>query len=173
MTNTNMYNLATTLNNELKHIDPPLNQAINRFAEGSTLGDIAELDKPQLESAYTMAMRLFNAGSYQQAHDTFSALCFFSHNEKRYWFALGACRQQLKLYHEAIRAYICASMHDPHDPKPRLQQAICQLNIGANEVAEQCLSNLLVQRSEFEQDREIYAKAELLYQNLQTKAQNI
>ena len=137
------YEQLSAISKVIGTVDAEIKDILGSFASGNTLGEVAGIDKSQLETIYKMASQLFESGSYAKSHDIFSSLCFFCHNDKRYWFGLGASCEKQKNYPSAIRAYMSACMQDMNDPRPRLQIALCQVKMDDKVKAIQTLESLL------------------------------
>lgn len=103
--------------------------------KGLSIRDIQGLTDEQMEAIYATAFTLYNGGRYEDAEKIFQCLCLFEHLGHRYWMGLGATRQMLKKYKEAIDAYSMAAVLDVRDPHAALQAAECHLAMGNIEAA--------------------------------------
>lgn len=111
-------------------------KTIADFVEnGKTLSDIKGISHDHLEAVYGVAHNVYSSGDYQQAQKIFQFLCYCDHLEKKYWMGLGACRQMLKLYVEAVETYSFAMLLDSSDPQPPLLAADCHIALGNKEEA--------------------------------------
>jgi type III secretion system low calcium response chaperone LcrH/SycD len=120
--------------------DGELESLVDNFIRGgNTLKSLKGVDDTTMNAIYSVAYNLYNSGKYEEAHKVFQFLCFFDHFQKKYWMGLGACRQMLKLYQEAVAAYSFAALLDINDPKPPLHAADCFLAMGNREAAESAL----------------------------------
>lgn len=106
------------------------------FEKGGTFKDIKGLSDETMEAVYGVAFNLYSHGKYEDAEKIFRFLGFFDHLNKKYFMGLGACRQMLKKYQEAIESYTFASMLDADDPLPPLHAGECHLATGNLEAAE-------------------------------------
>ena len=82
------------------------------LAGGGTLADLRGLGEQDIETIYSIGFNFYNQAKYAQAEPMFQFACVYSHLERRYWMALGNCRQMAKNYQGAIDAYGFAFMLD-------------------------------------------------------------
>ena len=139
----------------------------NVIQNGKTLSQLKGLDDEHMEAVYAAAYQAYNSGHHDQALKIFQFLCQFDHLEKKYWMGLGACRQMLKQYSEAIDAYTFAMMLDSDDPRPPLQAADCHIALGNKEAAISGLTAASLWAGDNEQYRAIKQRAEALLEILQ------
>jgi len=97
---------------------------------GGTLADAAGMGPQQLEAIYNLAYQEMEQRHYAEAERTLRALCLVSHNSERYWMALGACRQKMGAYEEAVYAYSMVAELGHPDPMAPLRAAECYLMLG-------------------------------------------
>ncbi len=107
----------------------------NFLNNGKTLKDMKGLTDENMEAIYGVAYQFYNSGNFEQAVKVFQFLCYFDHLEKKFWMGLGATRQMLKKYSEAIDAYSFAALLDVNDPRPPLQAADCHMALGNRDAA--------------------------------------
>jgi type III secretion system low calcium response chaperone LcrH/SycD len=107
----------------------------NFINNGKTIRELKGLSADNMEAVYAVAYNAYNGGNYPQARKMFEFLCYFDHLEKKYWMALGACRQMQKEYKEAIDAYSFATLLDADDPRPPLHAADCHIALGNRDAA--------------------------------------
>ncbi len=93
-----------------------------------------------MEVVYAAAYNYFQSGKYAEAEPIFAFLCFNDLFEKKFWLGLGACRQMLGQYDEAVQAYGMAAVLDVEDPDVHLHAADCLLAKGDLEGADSALS---------------------------------
>lgn len=110
-------------------------KAMQVLAGGGTLADLRGLGEQDIETIYSIGFNFYNQAKYAQAEPMFQFACVYSHLERRYWMALGNCRQMSKNYQGAIDAYGFAFMLDASDPWPGIQTAVCYLAQGNKELA--------------------------------------
>jgi type III secretion system low calcium response chaperone LcrH/SycD len=102
---------------------------------GGTLADAAGMGPRQLEAIYSLAFQEMEQRHYADAEKTLRALCLASHNSTRYWMALGACRQKMGSYEDAVYAYSMVAELGHPDPMAPLRAAECYLMLGLYEEA--------------------------------------
>lgn len=107
---------------------------------GRSIREIQGLTEEQMEAIYATAFTLYNGGRYEDAEKIFHCLCIFDHLGHRYWMGLGATRQMLKKYKDAVDAYSMAAVLDVHDPQASLHAAECHLALGNVEAAKSALT---------------------------------
>ena len=105
-----------------------LDKAINE--EGHILKDFAGVTDDEMEALYAVALQEFDAGKFEDAENRFLLLCRLDHYSGRFWLGLGATRQMMKRYQDAINAYALAGVHDGENPVPGLRAAECYLALG-------------------------------------------
>ena len=139
----------------------------NMLQNGKTLRQLKGLSNEQMEAVYGAAYTAYNNGNYEQAQKIFQFLCQFEHLEKKYWMGLGATRQMLHQYNEAIEAYSFATLLDADDPRPPLQAADCHIALGNKEAALSGLTAAKEWAGDSEQYEPIKLRAEALLDILQ------
>jgi type III secretion system low calcium response chaperone LcrH/SycD len=97
---------------------------------GGTLADAAGMGERQLEAIYGLAYQEMEQRHYAEAERTLRALCLVGHKSGRYWMALGACRQRMGAYEEAIYAYSMVAELGHPEPMAPLRAAECYLMLG-------------------------------------------
>jgi type III secretion system low calcium response chaperone LcrH/SycD len=102
---------------------------------GDTFAAVAGLDADDLEAIYHLGYNQYEQGQYVEAERTFQVLCFHDHLSPRFWFGLGAARQQLKDYAGAIMAYSMVPETGSANPLAPLRAAECYIALGLFEEA--------------------------------------
>ncbi|MBK4512842.1 SycD/LcrH family type III secretion system chaperone PcrH, partial [Enterobacter hormaechei] len=64
------------------------------------------------------------------------ALCMLDHYDARYFLGLGACRQSLGLYEQALQSYSYGALMDINEPRFPFHAAECHLQLGDLDGAE-------------------------------------
>jgi type III secretion system low calcium response chaperone LcrH/SycD len=88
---------------------------------------------------YSLGFNLYNQEDYLQAKIIFQRLVIAEPHEKKFWMALGASLQMLKLYEDALVAWAMASFLQDEDPLPHFHAAECLLCIGKYEEVHKAL----------------------------------
>ncbi len=127
--------------------------------KGRSIREIQGLSDEQMEAIYATAYTLYNGGRYEDAEKIFQCLSLFDHLGHRYWMGLGATRQMLKKYKEAIDAYSMAAVLNLKDPQASLHAAECNLALNNIEGAKSALRCTLEYG---EKDPKAKARAEAL-----------
>lgn len=133
---------------------------------GYTLKDFTEISDDEADAAYAVAYNLFNQGQYHKAEKLFEFLCQLDHYEGRFWIGLGSCRQMLKHYESAVKAYSMAGIHDMENPVPALRAAECYLALGQLEEAESGASAALLWASDKAEHQALKARAEVIMNSI-------
>ncbi len=134
----------------------------NMVQNGKTLSQLKGLSDEHMEAVYMSAYTAYNSGDYEKARQVFQFLCQFDHLEKKYWMGLGACRQMLKQYEDAIEAYSFAMLLDADDPRPPLQAADCHIALGNRDAALSGLSTAIDWSGDDAQYQAVKQRAEAL-----------
>ena len=132
-----------------------------------SLKEAYSMNDKEMEAIYSVAYHLFSAAKYEEAQTLFSFLSLWDPSQHKYWVGLGAVRQCLKNYEEAIDAYGMAAILDTHNPTPAAYAADCHMALGNTQEAINALDTAI----EWSGDnyKEIKEKAENLKKLLQEK----
>jgi type III secretion system low calcium response chaperone LcrH/SycD len=142
-------------------IEKNLDAILDHFlTSGGVFKDAHAISDEEMEAIYSVAYNLYENGKYDDALQVFKFLCFFDHMEKKYWLGLGAVRQMLRQYDDAVNAYSMAAMLDIDDPAPASHAADCLLLAGKKEEAESALNFVLEFAPETEQGKPFRQRAE-------------
>ena len=142
----------------------------NFMVNGKTLGELKGLTRDNMEAVYSVAYNAYNSGRYKKAHQAFQFLCYFDHLEQKNWMGLGACRQMLKEYPDAVEAYTFAGLLDADDPHPPLQAADCHIAMGNRDAAISGLSTAIEWSGDKPEYQAVKARAEALLDLLKESA---
>lgn len=105
--------------------------------------DLFQMTDENLEYIYNLAYNLYKSGKYEDAHCCFQFLCLCDTSMSKYWMGLGACRQMMKKYEEAIFAYAFAIVLDPDfSPPSAFYASQCFLSLGRLDEADQALESV-------------------------------
>ena len=103
---------------------------------GLPLGEAAGVKKDTIEAGYGLAFSLYNSGNFTDAETMFKALCFYNHQDERFWMGLGGCRQMNGDLEGAIDAYGMATFWGAlGSPAPSVHAGLCYLKMGNKEGA--------------------------------------
>ncbi|HCH5022691.1 TPA: SycD/LcrH family type III secretion system chaperone VcrH [Vibrio parahaemolyticus] len=112
--------------------DPSQMQAeeLLSFLEGGgTLKMLHDVSADTIEHIYAVGYNFFQSGKIEQAAKVFQLLSMLDHYQARFFIGLGAARQELGEYLQAIDAYSYAALVDINDPRPPFHSAECHLKL--------------------------------------------
>ncbi|MBT0077517.1 SycD/LcrH family type III secretion system chaperone VcrH [Vibrio alginolyticus] len=113
--------------------DPSQMQAeelLSFLEEGGTLKMLHDVSQDTIEHIYAVGYNFFQSGKIEQAAKVFQLLSMLDHYQARFFIGLGAARQELGEYLQAIDAYSYAALVDVNDPRPPFHSAECHLKLG-------------------------------------------
>ncbi|HIF5836376.1 TPA: SycD/LcrH family type III secretion system chaperone VcrH [Vibrio parahaemolyticus] len=112
--------------------DPSQMQAeelLSFLEEGGTLKMLHDVSADTIEHIYAVGYNFFQSGKIEQAAKVFQLLSMLDHYQARFFIGLGAARQELGEYLQAIDAYSYAALMDINDPRPPFHSAECHLKL--------------------------------------------
>ncbi|EHZ2492649.1 SycD/LcrH family type III secretion system chaperone VcrH [Vibrio parahaemolyticus] len=112
--------------------DPSQMQAeelLSFLEEGGTLKMLHDVSADTIEHIYAVGYNFFQSGKIEQAAKVFQLLSMLDHYQARFFIGLGAARQELGEYLQAIDAYSYAALVDINDPRPPFHSAECLLKL--------------------------------------------
>ncbi|EGQ8526390.1 TPA: SycD/LcrH family type III secretion system chaperone VcrH [Vibrio parahaemolyticus] len=112
--------------------DPSQMQAeelLSFLEEGGTLKMLHDVSADTIEHIYAVSYNFFQSGKIEQAAKVFQLLSMLDHYQARFFIGLGAARQELGEYLQAIDAYSYAALVDINDPRPPFHSAECHLKL--------------------------------------------
>ncbi|TMX56675.1 SycD/LcrH family type III secretion system chaperone VcrH [Vibrio alginolyticus] len=112
--------------------DPSQMQAeelLSFLEEGGTLKMLHDVSQYTIEHIYAVGYNFFQSGKIEQAAKVFQLLSMLDHYQARFFIGLGAARQELGEYLQAIDAYSYAALVDVNDPRPPFHSAECHLKL--------------------------------------------
>ncbi len=112
--------------------DPSQMQAeelLSFLEEGGTLKMLHDVSADSIEHIYAVGYNFFQSGKIEQAAKVFQLLSMLDHYQARFFIGLGAARQELGEYLQAIDAYSYAALVDINDPRPPFHSAECHLKL--------------------------------------------
>lgn len=112
--------------------DPSQMQAeelLSFLEEGGTLKMLHDVSQDTIEHIYAVGYNFFQSGKIEQAEKVFQLLSMLDHYQARFFIGLGAARQELGEYLQAIDAYSYAALVDVNDPRPPFHSAECHLKL--------------------------------------------
>ncbi|CAH1200151.1 Low calcium response locus protein H [Vibrio harveyi] len=112
--------------------DPSQMQAeelLSFLEDGGTLKMLHDVSADTIEHIYAVGYNFFQSGKVEQAVKVFQLLSMLDHYQARFFIGLGAARQELGEYLQAIDAYSYAALVDVNDPRPPFHSAECHLKL--------------------------------------------
>ncbi|MDW1846006.1 SycD/LcrH family type III secretion system chaperone VcrH [Vibrio sp. Vb2110] len=112
--------------------DPSQMQAeelLSFLEEGGTLKMLHDVSQDTIEHIYAVGYNFFQSGKIEQAAKVFQLLSMLDHYQARFFIGLGAARQELGEYLQAIDAYSYAALVGVNDPRPPFHSAECHLKL--------------------------------------------
>lgn len=117
------------MNQQATPSDTDQQQALEAFLrDGGTLAMLRGLSEDTLEQLYALGFNQYQAGKWDDAQKIFQALCMLDHYDARYFLGLGACRQSLGLYEQALQSYSYGALMDINEPRFPFHAAECTCN---------------------------------------------
>ncbi|MGI3095236.1 SycD/LcrH family type III secretion system chaperone VcrH [Vibrio diabolicus] len=104
-------------------------ELLSFLEEGGTLKMLHDVSQDTIEHIYAVGYNFFQSGKIEQAAKVFQLLSMLDHYQARFFIGLGAARQELGEYLQAIDAYSYAALVDVNDPRPPFHSAECYLKL--------------------------------------------
>lgn len=93
--------------------------------EGKTWKELLHLKDSSFEMLYKGARSIFDAGNFEQAEEAFFVLSLLDSKNSLFWIGLGHSAFHAHHHDVALKAYMAASMTDPHSIWPHIYAANC------------------------------------------------
>lgn len=148
-----------------------LEKTIMSMMDGlTTYAEARQISHEQLEGVYRVGHTYYMSGKLVEAEQVFKFLCALSHTTTKYWVALGAARQELGKYQEALLAYATAGLYEPTKPKAHYYAAECNFALGELELALSGANSVLALcPAGTPENNQFRAKAEALKRTIEKK----
>ncbi|MEZ8878768.1 MULTISPECIES: SycD/LcrH family type III secretion system chaperone VcrH [Vibrio] len=104
-------------------------ELLSFLEEGGTLKMLHDVSTDTIEHIYAVGYNFFQSGKIEQAAKVFQLLSMLDHYQARFFIGLGAARQELAEYLQALDAYSYAALVDINDPRPPFHSAECHLKL--------------------------------------------
>lgn len=104
-------------------------ELLSFLEEGGTLKMLHDVSSDTIEHIYAVGYNFFQSGKLEQAAKVFQLLSMLDHYQARFFIGLGAARQELGEYLQALDAYSYAALMDINDPRPPFHSAECHLKL--------------------------------------------
>ncbi|WP_263079321.1 SycD/LcrH family type III secretion system chaperone [Endozoicomonas sp. Mp262] len=108
---------------------------IEFFGSGGTVKTLKDIPPGAIEGGYATALNFYENGRLKDSEKIFQLLCLLDHYDPRFFMGLGACRQQMEQYEQAIESYSFVTVLDCNDPRPPFHSAECHMALGKLEEA--------------------------------------
>ena len=119
-----------------------------------------------METCYSHAYNLFQAGKYQEAVKIFDALKEIDFKNPRYSLATGACYHYLKDYNQAIANYYICKEIDVFNPIPSFHLYDCLMQLNQPQLAAHALAEVIARCADDPNYQVMKEKALLERENL-------
>ena len=101
-----------------------------RLFSGESLAEIGGMQTEVIHAVYSLAYQQYSAGLYDKALKSFSCLCVYDSWNSRNFLGQAACLKMMKLYGDAIQAYLQAYLLDSSQPDPLVQAGDCAMSLN-------------------------------------------
>lgn len=112
------------------------------------MGKFCGLEPKTVEAMYFIARSVYEQEQYAEAESMFKVLCLMDHHDMRFWLGLGASRQLLGRYEDAISAYLYAVYHLGEEPILYFYIAQCHGSLGQTMAAHENLNQVIRRASD-------------------------
>ncbi|EOV6284041.1 SycD/LcrH family type III secretion system chaperone VcrH [Vibrio parahaemolyticus] len=155
--------------------DPSQMQAeelLSFLEEGGTLKMLHDVSADTIEHIYAVGYNFFQSGKIEQAAKVFQLLSMLDHYQARFFIGLGAARQELGEYLQAIDAYSYAALVDINDPRPPFHSAECHLKLEQLAEAESGLYSAKEMSAGKSQYADLHQRAGIMLEAVRNKRSN-
>ncbi|HCG9610098.1 TPA: SycD/LcrH family type III secretion system chaperone VcrH [Vibrio parahaemolyticus] len=155
--------------------DPSQMQAeelLSFLEEGGTLKMLHDVSADTIEHIYAVGYNFFQSGKIEQAAKVFQLLSMLDHYQARFFIGLGAARQELGEYLQAIDAYSYAALVDINDPRPPFHSAECHLKLEQLTEAESGLYSAKEMSAGKSQYADLHQRAGIMLEAVRNKRSN-
>ncbi|WP_407531425.1 SycD/LcrH family type III secretion system chaperone VcrH [Vibrio parahaemolyticus] len=155
--------------------DPSQMQAeelLSFLEEGGTLKMLHDVSADTIEHIYAVGYNFFQSGKIEQAAKVFQLLSMLDHYQARFFIGLGAARQELGEYLQAIDAYSYAALVDINDPRPPFHSAECHLKLEQLKEAESGFYSAKEMSAGKSQYADLHQRAGIMLEAVRNKRSN-
>jgi type III secretion system low calcium response chaperone LcrH/SycD len=122
--------------------DAAIQQWLELFHGGATLGSLTGMQAEHYEMLYAQAYRLYSAERFADAEKVFSFLSIRNPYDTRFSFGLAACLQAQGEWSRAMGVYGCMVALDIENPAPPFHICECMVALGQTTEAMDLLEDL-------------------------------
>ncbi|PSW81945.1 SycD/LcrH family type III secretion system chaperone VcrH [Photobacterium damselae] len=155
--------------------DPSQMQAeelLSFLEDGGTLKMLHDVSADTIEHIYAVGYNFFQSGKVEQAAKVFQLLSMLDHYQARFFIGLGAARQELSEYLQAIDAYSYAALVDINDPRPPFHSAECHLKLEQLTEAESGFYSAKEMSAGKSEYADLHQRADIMLEAVRNKRSN-
>ncbi|EGQ8136479.1 SycD/LcrH family type III secretion system chaperone VcrH [Vibrio parahaemolyticus] len=147
-------------------------ELLSFLEEGGTLKMLHDVSADTIEHIYAVGYNFFQSGKIEQAAKVFQLLSMLDHYQARFFIGLGAARQELGEYLQAIDAYSYAALVDINDPRPPFHSAECHLKLEQLTEAESGFYSAKEMSASKSQYADLHQRAGIMLEAVRNKRSN-
>lgn len=147
-------------------------ELLSFLEEGGTLKMLHDVSADTIEHIYAVGYNFFQSGKIEQAAKVFQLLSMLDHYQARFFIGLGAARQELGEYLQAIDAYSYAALVDINDPRPPFHSAECHLKLEQLTEAESGFYSAKEMSAGKSQYADLHQRAGIMFEAVRNKRSN-
>ncbi|MGQ5484773.1 CesD/SycD/LcrH family type III secretion system chaperone [Photobacterium damselae subsp. piscicida] len=147
-------------------------ELLSFLEEGGTLKILHDISADTIEHIYAVGYKFFQSGKVEQAAKVFQLLSMLDHYQARFFIGLGAARQELGEYLQAIDAYSYAALVDINDPRPPFHSAECHLKLEQLTEAESGFYSAKEMSAGKSEYADLHQRADIMLEAVRNKRSN-
>ncbi|GAW47205.1 SycD/LcrH family type III secretion system chaperone (plasmid) [Photobacterium damselae subsp. piscicida] len=147
-------------------------ELLSFLEEGGTLKILHDISADTIEHIYAVGYKFFQSGKVEQAAKVFQLLSMLDHYQARFFIGLGAARQELGEYLQAIDAYSYAALVDINDPRPPFHSAECHLKLEQLTEAESGFYSAKKMSAGKSEYADLHQRADIMLEAVRNKRSN-
>ncbi|MFM2594772.1 SycD/LcrH family type III secretion system chaperone [Vibrio harveyi] len=147
-------------------------ELLSFLEEGGTLKMLHDVSADTIEHIYAVGYSFFQSGKVEQAAKVFQLLSMLDHYQARFFIGLGAARQELGEYLQAIDAYSYAALVDINDPRPPFHSAECHLKLEQLTEAESGFYSAKEMSAGKSEYADLHQRADIMLEAVKNKRSN-
>ncbi len=155
--------------------DPSQMQAeelLSFLEDGGTLKMLHDVSADTIEHIYAVGYNFFQSGKVEHTAKVFQLLSMLDHYQARFFIGLGAARQELGEYLQAIDAYSYAALVDINDPRPPFHSAECHLKLEQLTEAESGFYSAKEMSAGKSEYADLHQRADIMLEAVRNKRSN-
>ena len=147
-------------------------ELLSFLEEGGTLKMLHDVSADTIEHIYAVGYNFFQSGKIEQAAKVFQLLSMLDHYQARFFIGLGAARQELGEYLQALDAYSYAALVDINDPRPPFHSAECHLKLEQLTEAESGFYSAKEMSAGKSEYADLHQRADIMLEAVRNKRSN-